>query len=250
MTVSERDAVTGLLEQVAAHTSRISTAIDHVHGAVLEGVSGRPHGSVGQVPDLQDSVCATLNELIRTGSPVYGLGFIADPLLASGHSDPQWWYRAERGRDLRRLVVGTDPGRLDFYDYSETPWYLTTLNDDSLHVTSPYVDYCGTNSYIVTLSRRVQVDGSLLGICGADIVVGELQSCLQEQLLTLARPSFVIDDDGAVIATNSAQFLGANRSLELDHEREYRVPGLPWRVVVPKSRRSRQTTGTRKTLDI
>lgn len=245
MSASERDAVRSLLKEVATHTSRISAAIDQVHKTVLEAVSSPTVGSTGQIPDLQESVCTTLDTLVMEGSPIYGLGFIADPVHTSSNSDPQWWYREQNGRGLRRLVVGTDPGRLDFYDYSETPWYLTTLNDDSLHVTSPYVDYCGTNSYIVTMSRRMQVQGSLLGICGADIVVGELQACLQTHILALPRPSSVVDDDGAVIATNSAEFLGANRPLDLLRERGYPVPGLPWRLIVPSVRKaSRSKTAT------
>lgn len=241
MTPTERQSVARLLEKLAGYSTQLATAIDLVHDEVLRRAADDRQDSPKRAPDMHKCIESTLAGLTESGSPIYGLGFIASPLRTEGDSGIQWWYKADRGPGFRRLLVGTDPARLDFYDYPETPWFRSTLNDDSLHVTSPYVDYSGTNRYVVTLSRRVQLGDQFFGIAGADIVVGDLQACLQRQLLDLPRASFIIDHDGAVIATNSAQFLGANRSMPLDNERAYDIPGLPWQLVVPlaKSRRKR-----------
>ncbi len=80
--------------------------------------------------------------------------------------------------------------------------------DEQHHIYGPYVDHSGTNAYILTFSRGVSYKESMVGLVVLDVLVGQLQSLWQPQLLKLPKPSSVVDEDGVVIATNSGSLLG------------------------------------------
>ena len=111
MTPTERQSVGRLLEKLAGYSTQLATAIDLVHDEVLRRATDDRHGGSKPAPDLHKCIESTLAGLRETGSPIYGLGFIASPLKIEGDSGIQWWYRADRGPGFRRLLVGTDPAR-------------------------------------------------------------------------------------------------------------------------------------------
>lgn len=247
MSSTIEQATKALINLVSGHVALAERAISAIHSEMenaLESSDG-----LAEIPNVRPRVIQELRTLSHESPLVHGMGFIADPALESSGNAMQWFYRDPTSSSgLTHLVVSTDPRNLSYYDYAESAWYTETLGDDDLHVTSPYVDFSGTNRYVVTVSRRVRRADVHVGICGADIVIGDLQSLLQPLLLKLPKPSALIDQQGAVLATNAAALLSANRTEPKAGEFSRFVPGLPWLVVTPQATSSggrRPTKGTK-----
>lgn len=213
-------SVEGFIVQVRAAAT---DAIRRIEQAVLARLGP---GSTGKPADLIDIYGVAQHTLLDSVPLMYGMGFVSDPAFFGGISNT-WCYTPSGPDSPRRLEV--DP---DFYDFATAAWWpLGHVDDDLIHTSPAYLDASGINENIITFSKRVISEGRVAGVVGADILISRLQEGLSPHLRALPPGSCVVDQSGAVIATNTAQFLGATYPSAASAEGTQRALAcVPWEL--------------------
>ena len=102
---------------------------------------------------------------------VLGGGFVAArDALADQPLYLAWW----QGESRQLLGFAGAPGG-DPLDYTTREWFRVPAETGALHVAGPYVDYVCTDEYVVTSTLPVVVDGRMVGVTGADMLVESLE---------------------------------------------------------------------------
>ncbi|WP_067812768.1 cache domain-containing protein [Actinomadura kijaniata] len=215
--------MTEALAQAAAASREVGDVFDAVLGSV-EDLGGRAVTLIraasrpdrAAVEPLRDDAAALIG---RHAALVSGAGFVAAPgLLADA---PMWleWWQAAGTSPAERLVVDLDPASPGFYDYTRYGWFTVPRDTGRVHVHGPYVDYYGTDQYILTLSTPVLDGEGFLGIAGADLFVRRLEPSV---LPPMPPGAVLVNSQGRVIVSRSARHLtGALlRGLDLGTVRE------------------------------
>jgi hypothetical protein len=139
----------------------------------------------------------------------------------------QWW-----------SLVNLNPASINYYDYTEMPWYERPMASGRPELIGPYIDFGGADMKIVTASRPVEYGQRTVAIAGADL---SMESIERTFLLNLGRRDehvALITDSGKVVASNSARFAPGTR-LESLGLRPGSVPvpvaslaSPPWRLII------------------
>lgn len=237
--ISDRDAAARALTHLTAQASQVFGALAEVSDHVLATVDHGAALDLGCLDQLEEVVG---HHLLERRSPIWGLGFVADPGAFPDRGGLQWWCCSGAGRAMRRLVVSLDPASVDFYDYTDAPWF-TQARERGANVTGPYVDATGTNEYVITFSQAVRDEGRFLGVAGADVLVGTLQSVMQPVLRSLRGEACLVDEEGVVIATNSPRLLAGTVPVPQDDGLVAAVAWAPWRLMVRPGRRTSGCAG-------
>ncbi|MEU6127961.1 hypothetical protein ABZ805_02200 [Saccharopolyspora sp. NPDC047091] len=168
-----------------------------------------------------------------------GTGVIlADDVLTDRAHWLEWWQHRP-GDTPRFLQVDHDPDSVGFYDYAAAPWFTAPRDTGVGVAVGPYVDFAGTDEYLVTLAVPVRSGNRFLGVAAADLRTGEFERALLAHVGPLRPPTALINGANRVIASNTPSRLPGTLvtagPLAADPGREVRaaVPlsGLPWRVV-------------------
>ncbi|GAA3951266.1 cache domain-containing protein [Actinomadura viridis] len=133
---------------------------------------------------------------------VTGTGFVAAPgLLADA---PLWleWWQAGDGGVPEPLIVDLDPAGHGFYDYTSRPWFTVPQRTRGPNVHGPYVDYHGTDQYILTMSTPVLDGPGFLGITGADLYLRRVEKAV---LPLLPPGAILVNSQGRVVISRSAR---------------------------------------------
>ena len=233
-------APTKRLEKAVCQTlSRVFAICDELADVVTTDLADRSDAGLIKLQELKSLYASARRTLTAPDSPIYGLGFAVDP-KAFAEPGLLWWYSAPAGQELRPLAVSMQPGHLTYYDYTVSHWWRGSLGDEKPHLFGPYVDHSGTNAYIVTFSRGVFLHDVQIGMIVGDILVGTLQSLWQRELSALPKPSSLVDEDGVVVATNSARLLGSALRAS-SNSAKLAMDGINWKIVVEDSGPSQPT---------
>lgn len=197
----------------AGGTSARDVAADLGHAlddlaAGLQDLADKAERALRASADEHD-LRARLSRAAMTGlavSPLEldGLGFMAAPSVVPGAEYwVGWWQLTPDGvvADDRHIL---DPERDDFYDYVGHEYFSVPRDTGRLAAEGPYVDYGGTNDYIVTFAMPVRRDGRFVGIAAADVAVAALERRLAPRLAAAAEPCVVVNAEGRVVVTNVA----------------------------------------------
>ncbi|MCX2730898.1 cache domain-containing protein [Saccharopolyspora sp. NFXS83] len=167
-----------------------------------------------------------------------GTGVIlADGVLADRAHWLEWWQHRP-GDTPRFLQVDHDPDSVGFYDYANAPWFTAPRDSGRGVAVGPYVDFAGTDEYLVTLAVPVHAGDRFLGVAAADLRTGEFERALLRHLDPGLPPAVLVNQADRVIASNTPRRLpGALLTagpLAADPGRPVRtaehVTGLPWRI--------------------
>jgi hypothetical protein len=132
-----------------------------------------------------------------------GAGVITAPdLLWDSPRWLEWWWTNAAGAP-EALRINLDPSAPDFFDYTTADWYTAPQRTLTRRVAGPYVDYACTNQYAITLSTPIHLDGELLGVAAADVLVASLEIRVLPVLTGLGHPVVLANAAGRVIASNS-----------------------------------------------
>jgi hypothetical protein len=193
--------------------------------AVLETITSSAFGLVAQITQaartalthpapLRSTDLARIDPVITTGlvpgGVVHGAGFVAG---VGALADANWWlewYARDPDDRPQRLVVQGDPAAVGFYDYEHLPWYAVPRRTGERHVTGPYVDYLCTDDYTLTFTVPLVVDGTFLGVGGADVKVATAEQLLLPALRGTPTPLAVINEHGRILSSNSGRRLGGD----------------------------------------
>ncbi|GAA4083415.1 MULTISPECIES: PDC sensor domain-containing protein [Actinomadura] len=195
------------LARAAAASRRVGDVFDAVLDAV-EGLGARAAALIRAADRPDRRTVAPLREdavalIARHAVLVSGSGFVAAPdVLADAPMWLEWWQTTGDSDVPERLVVELDPARPGFYDYTRHGWFTVPRDTGRAHVHGPYVDYYGTDQYILTMSTPVLDGARFLGITGADLFVRRLEG----SVLPLMPPGAVlVNAQGRIIVSKSAR---------------------------------------------
>jgi len=180
--------------------------------------------------------------LERHGKLLVGVGFVAAPGLLQDAEEWLEWRMGARG-GYSRLEVALDATALSNYDYVHAAWFEAPKAGSACSVVGPYVDFGGTNAYVVTLTVPVHVHGDFIGVAGADLLVDQVESLLRKLTHTVGLAASIVTDDGRVLASGIPRQAPGTRLRDLNLTVSdgdwagpgllaFRCEGLPWKLVV------------------
>lgn len=154
--------------------------------------------------DFQPLTPRITDALRRLGTPVQGLGIIVDANVLI--DQPFWlsWIVLEEDGTIAHSHHVTNPNREDFYEYSLAEWMSTPRKTHAKAIAGPYVDYGGTDDYILTLSVPILASGRFLGVAAADIPLARVERLLAADLHAIQNPCAVLNAERRIVVSNSA----------------------------------------------
>jgi DNA-binding FadR family transcriptional regulator len=212
------------MTRIVAAVARSLETISDVTQQAMEGVADEA--------ELRSRLSrAVMSAAVDSNLELHGLGFLAEPGVVPGSEYLlAWWDLTPDGlvNDGTHVV---DPKRDDFYDYTTYEFYTEPKRTGQLHAHGPYVDYGGTNDYIVTLSRPVMADGQFVGIAAADIPVTTLEHQLAPWLAGSDAPCLVINAERRVIVANVVDYAVGDVLPVFDDQEAEAITSVGWSVV-------------------
>jgi hypothetical protein len=230
--------VEGLLRDTFAGIETLrALAIDVHRRAVAEG----------RAPTTTDlsTIRPTVLEHLSTHARLAGTGVIAAPdMLADQPRWLEWWRRTPADDGPLPLAVDLDTGNIGSYDYPLAPWFEVPCRTGRRVVVGPYVDYAGTDEYILTFAAPISSDAGFFGVAAADIRANDLERAMRPMLDAEGPATLLVNATGRVLASNTPATIvgsmvrpghGDRQDLEAGEDWADCV-GLPWSLV-------RQPTG-------
>lgn len=229
------DRVSAVLDDAFGWLDRLAGRLRLLHDSARS--EGRPLRAE-ELADLREPIFARLREHPRL---VAGTGVIlAGDVLADRSHWLEWWQN-RAGDSPVFLEVDHDPASVGYYDYATAAWFALPRRTGQRVAVGPYVDYSGTDEYMLTLANPVSSGEWFLGVAATDIRADAFESLLIRALGGAGPPAVLVNATGRVIASNTphkiAGSLVAERELDPDRP-AYPVTapcaadcaGLPWRV--------------------
>lgn len=215
-------AVAGVVERVFATIAGIRAEAVAVLQAEADG---------GPLPGALEARVRAL--LAAPGQIAVGLGVIVAPTPRNGSRRRLHWWQVD---PVAARVVALDPdlrsSSLGFYDYTAADWFDVPRRTGRRHVVGPYVDVHGTGQYVLTHTEPVVLDGTFLGVLGADVPAARFESHLLRALADVDEPFLVLNDDDRVVLSTAPPWLVGDlvRAPDALGTAAAGTPGLPWRV--------------------
>ncbi|MQA10239.1 MAG: hypothetical protein GEU98_17145 [Pseudonocardiaceae bacterium] len=189
---------------------------------------------------LRESIFGRLREHPRL---IAGTGVIlAEDMLADRTHWLEWWQNQPDGQPTF-LEVDHNPASVDYYDYAAAAWFALPRRTGKRVVVGPYVDYSGTDEYMLTLANPAYSGEHFLGVAATDIRADEFESLLLGALGGAGPPAALVNATGRVVASNTPQKIAGSLVAERELDRDWpeftvgapatgECAGLPWRVSV------------------
>jgi len=159
---------------------------------------------VAELDPLQDSLRTALGA--QADPHLAGLGYIAEVGLFEDEPRLLAWVRRAEDGALAPLHPDLDPDSFGFYDFTAAEWFRRPLATGSRSMVGPYVDFAGTDEYVVTLTAPIVLDGRFLGVAGADLRPGELADSLLPGLCALGADVAIVNAQGRVVVSTSSRW--------------------------------------------
>lgn len=214
--------------------------------AVLRGLALAVHARAAaedRAPtstDLAGIRPTVLEQLAASGGFLAGTGVIAAPGTLADR--PRWleWWRLPYGRAQEPcpLCVDLDPHSVGGYEYPAAEWFEVPRRTGRPAVVGPYVDYAGTDEYVLTFSVPVSDGSGFLGVAAADVRATDLERAALPVLDAAGHASLLVNPSGRVIASNTPLAVagslapqGRTRLLSFPTGEEWEgCAGLPWQL--------------------
>lgn len=191
--------------------------------------------SQGRLPTTGDLAAirpTLLDHLARGDPPLAGTGVIAAPnALADQPRWLEWWRTPVGGSGPCPLTVDLDPQSIGGYEYTSAEWFSAPLRSGEPVVVGPYVDYAGTDEYILTFASPIKSGDRFLGVAAADIRAGDFERAMFPILDAVGPGSALVNGFGRVIASNTPDvILGSLLPADRGH-RSTTLDCAPWTLV-------------------
>lgn len=175
-------------------------------------------------PLLRHSLSHTRPQLAGTGL------VLAVDVLEDAPRQLEWTRRAVDG-SVAPLEPNLDPDSFGFYDFTAAPWFRGPERSRKRAVVGPYVDFSGTDEYVVTLTLPVQHREVFLGVAGADLRLGDLAEATMPALLRFTRAVCLVNDEDRVMVSTSPRWPVGSMLRERTQMRSESCRSAAWAVV-------------------
>ncbi|MEU7899130.1 hypothetical protein AB0B45_40535 [Nonomuraea sp. NPDC049152] len=219
--------VAHVAERVHAIVEDVFHALEDIRTGMEACYRSHPSFTSGDLAAVRPQIFGCLRRLHGIAA---GTGVIVAPGVLADR--PRWldWWQAPPEDDPIFLDVDLDPESLDFYDYTAAEWFAVPQRTGRRHVVGPYVDYGGTDTYMLTFTTPARVDGRFLGVVGADVRAARFEALLLGVLAACPTQVTLVNAEGRVVAGNSPR-LPAGSLLTREGAETERLPDPPWSVV-------------------
>ncbi|WP_369045566.1 cache domain-containing protein [Sinomonas sp. P10A9] len=166
-----------------------------------------------------------------------GAGAIFSPeIVSDGARVLEWWVAQPDARPTK-LILDLTPGGPRYYDYEKLPFFTTALATGQQTIWGPYVDYLGSDEYILTHTAPFAVADRLAAVAGYDMRIRDLEAAIMPALRSIPGDAALLNASGRVVIGNSGRYLVGERVrsepsdsvlIPLD------VPGLGYTVLTPR----------------
>lgn len=216
-------ALEAIVANVLEEIDVVFSSAERMATAVGEAFESHP-GGVGR-RDLE-----VLRPLISSELAAHphfvGCGFVAGiDVLRDAHRYWEWLAPdGESGGPPRPLRLQTGHQGGETYAYEQMEWF-STARDGSRTVVGPYMDFAGADRLVLTFAHPVMHHDRFIGVTGADVPVGAFEALLNRTIMSTPEPVAVVNREGRVIVSNSADAFPAER-LRGDQESSIAISSL------------------------
>ncbi|PXY22779.1 cache domain-containing protein [Prauserella muralis] len=231
------DRVATVLDDAFAWLARLADRLRALHEHAL---SEQRALRSGELTALREPIFARLRE---QPALIAGTGVIlAEDVLADRAHWLEWWQNEPDGR-LTFLEVDHNPASVAYYDYASAAWFALPRRTGSRVVVGPYVDYSGTDEYMLTLAHPAHSGQRFLGVAATDIRADVFESLLLRALAGTGPPAALVNAKGRVVASNTPHKITGSLVTDAELDRDWpgvtvaapgagECAGLPWRLSV------------------
>lgn len=209
--------------------------LDRLRTLAAEVVAADDAGSLPEAA-LQP-VRHRIEEWLTEDGVCVGYGFVAAPGVVDDLERFMMWFQ-QQGSGVRRLQLNFDPADIDVYDYLGMEWFTFARDRGGPVCYGPYVDYSGSDLYVMTLTVPVQHGDRFLGVAGADLLAARMESLVIPVLQRVPAETVVVDSERHVVFSNTARWIPGDRLAKhpLEDPGRFRrvaepVPGVRWAVL-------------------
>jgi hypothetical protein len=150
-------------------------------------------------------------EFLATHPFAIAAGAIFSPeVVSDGARVLEWWVAQLEGRPSK-LVLDLTPGGPRYYDYERLPFFTTALATGEQTIWGPYVDYLGSDEYILTHTAPIAVGRRLAAVVGYDMRIRDLESAIMPALRAISGDAALLNASGRVVVGNSGRYLVGER---------------------------------------
>lgn len=139
-----------------------------------------------------------------------GYGYVAAPGSMEARERCMLWFQRAAG-SVRRLVLNFDPQDIDVYDYLDMEWFTQARDRRTPVMFGPYVDYSGSDQFVLTLSAPILRDDTFLGVAGCDLLAAGLEPLVLPTLRRVPVQTVVVDAERRVVFSNTARWIPGDR---------------------------------------
>ena len=226
-------------------STRISGVIERVFAELTPLHRGLRDWWIDSRADDRQPVAANLSILrplmdavIGSDGSVVGAGVVIAPGLLSDSERCLDWRQLGPDERPRALILDVDPASEDPYDYTDMEWFRVPRDSDRRMAGGPYFDFRGAGRFTMTFAVPVRIDGTFIGVAGADVPLTALESELLPLLLALDTPSSLVShEDRVVVSSDPRWATGQRRGSTQDEVVSMVVPDLSWRLITDGSAR-------------
>ncbi|MBV1778958.1 cache domain-containing protein [Paeniglutamicibacter sp. ABSL32-1] len=154
--------------------------------------------------------------------------------MSAGQGVLEWWTPGPNGAE--KLVFDLDPGGERFYDYEHLPFFSAAERTGEVTIWGPYVDYLGSDEYILTHTAPFEIHGEFAGVAGYDVTVRALEDIFLPTLRSIPGHAALLNSSDRVIIGNSGAYLVGERIKATPSESRIvplEVPHLGLSLLVP-----------------
>lgn len=233
MAADANGALSGSARALAAPIERVFAELDPLAralSAIVGGVWSR--GAELRSADLTQLVSLAV-DILRGDGMLVGAGVVMEPGLLSDVDRWLEWRQLDLEGRPRPLLLDVDTSSEDPYDYPQMEWFRIPRDEGRRMVGGPYFDYRGADRFALTFAVPVVVEGTFVGMAGADVPLSQLESELLPVLRRIPSRAALVNHEGRVVTANTPTFATGER-LRPDAE-THEVPvvaDLSWRLLV------------------
>lgn len=190
---------------------RTSEDVDRFAGDVAAGLAARLGARGTVAPKDLSGLEGRSAEFLDADPLAIGAGAIFSPEVVSDGAHVLEWWVAQPDSPPTRLVLDLTPGGPRYYDYEKLPFFTTALATGRQTIWGPYVDYLGSDEYILTHTTPIAVAGRLAAVVGYDMRIRDLEAAIMPALRSIPGDAALLNASGRVVIGNSGRYLVGER---------------------------------------